>query len=92
MSAKTIAISIFSLAQPLIEVYESGHAIYQLASKSMQAVEDQGTLKGDEKKATVMDYIKSVVHDIQADWSTWKVLISEFIEKIIKVYNALVKK
>lgn len=92
MSAKKIAISILSLANPIIEVYEAGHEIFKRVAESMQAVENEGALKGDAKKATVIDYVKSIIHDMKADWSTWQYLVSEFIEKIIKIYNALTKK
>ena len=93
MSAKSVIISIALLADPIINAYEAGHALFKRAAEAMHAVETEGAITdGSKKKAPVIDYVKSIVMDMKADWSTWRLLISEFIEKLIGIYNAIIKR
>lgn len=70
-------------------------AIYDMfyeTAKYMQAVENEGALKGLAKKNAVLQYmIKEYLEtkaEIKAIWSNWKDTVSWFIDQIIAMLNS----
>lgn len=70
-------------------------SIYSLltaTAQAMQSVENEGFLKGLEKKLAVLDYIeKEYVEtkaEIKAIWSGWGTTVSWFIDQLIAMLNS----
>ncbi|ENV33936.1 hypothetical protein [Acinetobacter gerneri] len=70
-------------------------AIYSLltaTAEAMQSIENEGVLKGLEKKKAVLDYIsKEYVEtkaEIKAIWSNWLTTVSWFIDQLIAMLNS----
>lgn len=70
-------------------------SIYRLLSttaEAMQAVENEGVLKGLEKKLAVLDYIEkeyvATKAEIKAIWSGWSTTVSWFIDQLIAMLNS----
>lgn len=92
MSFKKVVISIADIADPIIDAYESGEAIFKRVASAMESVEREGKIKeGAKKKDWVLAYSKEIIEDIKAEWPVWRSLIADFIDKIIKIYNAIAK-
>ena len=80
---------IATVATGVIQLIEVGKDIYEATTKAMDAVEAQGTLKGEDKKLWVLSFIKSLVDGSGLDWQDWVTLISNFIDKIKEMYNTI---
>ena len=70
-------------------------AVYNLfneTAKAMQSIENEGTLKGLEKKLAVLDFIeKEYVEtktEIKLIWSGWRTTVSWFIDQLITMLNS----
>lgn len=70
-------------------------AVYDMftaTAEYMQAVENEGVLKGLEKKKAVLEYmVKEYVEakaEIKAIWVGWKDTVSWFIDQLITMLNA----
>ena len=55
----------------------------------MDAIEAKGSLKGKDKKEWVLAFIKNFVYELGENWEKYFTLISEFIDKIKKMYNTI---
>lgn len=69
--------------------------IYNLltaTAQAMQSVENEGFLKGLEKKKAVFDYIEkeyvATKAEIKAIWSGWSTTVSWFIDQLIVMLNS----
>lgn len=70
-------------------------AVYDLfeeVAKHMQAVENEGVLKGLEKKLRVLEFIEKEYVETKAEikeiWSTWRQTADWFIDQLISMLNA----
>lgn len=70
-------------------------AVYNLfneTAKAMQSIENEGALKGLEKKLAVFNFIeKEYVEtkaEIKAIWAGWKTTVSWFIDQLISLLNS----
>ncbi len=82
--------NIAQVAASVISLIRDGQYIYSLAANAMDAVEAQDSgLSGVDKKAWVLDFVKSVVLNIADNWDAYAALISDFIDKIKTAYNAV---
>lgn len=58
----------------------------------MQAVENEGVLKGLEKKLRVLEFIEKEYVETKAEikeiWSTWRQTADWFIDQLISMLNA----
>ena len=70
-------------------------AVYNLfneTAKAMQSIENEGTLKGLEKKLAVLDFIEKEYIETQAEikaiWAGWKTTVSWFIDQLITLLNS----
>lgn len=70
-------------------------AVYDLfneTAKAMQSIENEGTLKGLEKKLAVLDFIEKEYIETQAEikeiWAGWKMTVSWFIDQLITLLNS----
>ena len=81
--------NIAQVAVGVINLIEDGQFIYSIAANAMDAVEalQDSELSGAEKKAWVLAFVKSAVFNIIENWDAYAALISDFIDKIKKVYN-----
>lgn len=72
----------------LVAVYE----LLQETANTMQSVENEGVLKGLEKKLAVLDFIeKEYVEtktEIKLIWSGWRTTVSWFIDQLITMLNS----
>lgn len=72
----------------LIAVYE----LLQETANAMQSVENEGVLKGLEKKMAVLDFIEKEYVETKAEikqiWAGWKTTVSWFIDQLIAMLNS----
>ena len=72
----------------LVAVYD----LLQETANVMQSVENEGVLKGLEKKLAVLDFIeKEYVEtktEIKLIWSGWRTTVSWFIDQLITMLNS----
>lgn len=72
----------------LVAVYD----LLQETANAMQSVENEGVLKGLEKKLAVLDFIeKEYVEtktEIKLIWSGWRTTVSWFIDQLILMLNS----
>ncbi|RYZ94062.1 MAG: hypothetical protein EOO68_20885 [Moraxellaceae bacterium] len=80
---------IATMASGVISLISTGQAIYKVAANAMDAIEQNGTMSGSDKKTWVLSFVKSVVIDLGENWQTYAKLITEFIDKIKAAYNAV---
>lgn len=75
----------------IIQLISDGKHIYTIAANAMDAVEamQDGSLKGTDKKAWVLAYVKNIVMSLAENWDYWEQLISTFIDKLKTAYNAV---
>lgn len=78
---------IYSIAHPVIELYNSGKEILKFVANAMDAMESLGKLTGAEKKAYVMDKAKELVLAGPLKWAEWFNIISKFIDTIKTMFN-----
>ena len=83
--------NIAQVAVGVINLIEDGRFIYSIAANAMDAVEalQDSELTGADKKAWVLAFVKSAVFNIIENWDAYEALISDFIDKIKTVYNAV---
>ena len=83
--------NIAQVAVGVINLIEDGRFIYSIAANAMDAVEalQDSELTGADKKAWVLAFVKSAVFNIIENWDAYAALISDFIDKIKTVYNAV---
>lgn len=59
---------------------------------AMQSVENEGVLKGLEKKLAVLDFIEKEYVETKAEikliWSDWRTTVSWFIDQLIAMLNS----
>jgi hypothetical protein len=83
--------NITDVATQVISVAETGKEIYQAVVSAMDSIESVSTaMKGSDKKAIVLAIIQDVVEKAGQSWSTWSTLITNFIDHIKGLYNAIV--
>lgn len=80
---------IATVANGVISLIEVGKEIYEATVNAMDAVEKQGVAKGSDKKSWVLAFIKNFVKENGKDWEDWVELISNFIDNIKSMYNAI---
>lgn len=80
---------IATVASGIIQLIETGREIYQATVDAMDAIEAKGSLKGKDKKEWVLAFIKNFVYELGENWEKYFTLISEFIDKIKKMYNTI---
>lgn len=72
----------------LVAVYD----LFNETAKAMQSIENEGALKGLEKKLAVFNFIeKEYVEtkaEIKAIWAGWKTTVSWFIDQLISLLNS----
>ncbi|OTG68294.1 hypothetical protein B9T25_06325 [Acinetobacter sp. ANC 4470] len=72
----------------LVAVYD----LFNETAKAMQSIENEGALKGLEKKLAVFNFIeKEYVEtraEIKAIWAGWKTTVSWFIDQLITLLNS----
>ena len=75
----------------IIQLINDGKHLYTIAANAMDAVEamQDGSLKGNDKKAWVLAYVKNIVMSLAENWDYWEQLISTFIDKLKTAYNAV---
>ena len=61
MSSANIT-QIATVASGIIELIETGKEVYQATVTAMDAIEVKGSLKGEDKKAWVLAFIKNFVY------------------------------
>ena len=83
--------NIAQVAVGVINLIEDGRFIYSIAANAMDAVEalQDSELTGADKKKWVLAFVKSAVFNIIENWDAYAALISDFIDKIKTVYNAV---
>ena len=68
------------------------YALFNETAKAMQSIENEGTLKGLEKKLAVLDFIEKEYIETQAEikeiWAGWKMTVSWFIDQLITLLNS----
>jgi ABC-type proline/glycine betaine transport system substrate-binding protein len=66
--------------------------LLQTTAKYMQAVENEGVLKGLAKKQAVLDFIVKEYLETEAEikqiWSGWRTTVSWFIDQLIGMLNS----
>jgi len=66
--------------------------LLQTTAKYMQAVENEGVLKGVAKKEAVLDFIVKEYLETEAEikqiWSGWRTTVSWFIDQLISMLNS----
>lgn len=80
-------ISILSVVSGTISLFQTGQHIYYTVAATMDAIQSQGTLKGDDKKTWVLAYIKSFVIALGENWDEWLTLIINFIDNAKNLFN-----
>lgn len=80
---------IATMASGVISLISTGQAIYRIAANAMDAIEQNSTMSGSDKKTWVLAFVKSVVQDMGENWQTYVKLITDFIDKIKTAYNAV---
>lgn len=80
---------IAAVASGVISLISTGQTIYRIAANAMDAIEQNGTMSGSDKKTWVLAFVKSVVIGLGENWQTYVKLITEFIDKIKAAYNAV---
>ena len=89
MSSANIT-QIATVANGVISLISVGQEIYELTVKSMDAVEAlKGIEKGEDKKAWVLAFVKDFVLSLNENWDHYINIISDFIDKIKKMYNTI---
>ena len=72
----------------LVAVYD----LLQETANAMQSVENEGVLKGLEKKLAVLDFIEKEYVETKAEikliWSGWRTTVSWFIDQLITMLNS----
>jgi len=93
--SETIEAGIVATKQTYINSKLTALAVYDLlqtTAKYMQAVENEGVLKGVAKKEAVLDFIiKEYLEaeaEIKAIWSGWRTTVSWFIDQLIAMLNS----
>lgn len=70
----------------------SVYGLLQTTAKYMQAVENEGVLKGVAKKEAVLDFIVKEYLETEAEikqiWSGWRTTVSWFIDQLISMLNS----
>lgn len=68
------------------------YSLFTATAEAMQAVENEGALKGLQKKEAVLIYIQqeyvAAKAELKAVWSTWATTLSWFIDQLITLLNA----
>lgn len=83
--------SITDVATQVISVAETGKDIYQAIVSAMDSIEAVSTsMKGSDKKSIVLAIIQDVVTKAGQSWETYATLVSNFIDHIKGLYNAIV--
>ena len=59
---------IATVASGIIELIETGKEVYQATVTAMDAIEVKGSLKGEDKKAWVLAFIKNFVYELGENW------------------------
>ena len=80
---------IATVATGVIQLIEVGKEIYEATVNAMDSIEGQGVVKGSDKKEWVLAFIKNFVIEIGKNWEDWFELISDFIDNIKSMYNAI---
>lgn len=80
---------IATVASGVINLIQTGQAIYRIAANAMDAIEQNKAMSGSDKKTWVLAFVKSVVIDMGENWQTYVKLITDFIDKIKAAYNAV---
>lgn len=80
-------ISILSVVSGTISLFQSGQHIYYTVANTMDAIQSQGTLKGEDKKTWVLAYIRSFIIALGENWDTWLKLIVDFIDNAKNLFN-----
>ena len=89
MSSANIT-QIATVANGVISLISVGQEIYELTVKAMDAVEAlKDVEKGEDKKAWVLAFVKDFVLSLNENWDHYLNIISDFIDKIKKMYNTV---
>lgn len=80
-------LTILSSVSGIISALQTGQAIYYTVAATMDSVQSQGTLKGNDKKIWVLEYIKNFVKAMEDNWEVWEKLIIDFIDVAKSLYN-----
>ena len=78
--------TIAQTANVLIQGIEIGQEIYQTVLNAMDAAEQEKD-SGEDKKAWVIDFIKSFLFDLGENWEKWVKAILSFIDFAKAFYN-----
>ena len=70
----------------LIQGIETGQEIYSMILKAMDAAQKEKK-SGADKKAWVVDYIKSVLNDLGENWEKWLSVVVSFIDFVKAFYK-----
>lgn len=81
MNAKITNIADF--AEGTINLMKSGHDIYRVVTSYMDAVEEFGVLKGDEK----LKWVLAKLADVIVNFDAWRERVTKFINAIKSAYN-----
>ena len=89
MSSANIT-QIATVANGVISLIPVGQEIYELTVKAMDAVEALKDIeKGEDKKEWVLAFVKDFVLSLNENWDHYLNIISDFIDKIKKMYNTV---
>jgi len=93
--SETVEAGIVATKKTYSNVHLTSLAVYdmlQTTAKYMQAVENEGVLKGLEKKEAVLEFIVKEYLETHAEikqiWSGWRTTVSWFIDQLISMLNS----
>ena len=78
---------IASVASGVVSLMQTGQAIFRVAANAMDAIEENKDMLGQDKKAWVIAFVKSVVIDLGENWEQYSKIIVSFIDQIKSAYN-----
>lgn len=78
---------IASVASGVVSLMQTGQAIFRVAANAMDAIEENKDMPGQDKKAWVISFVKSVVIDLGENWEQYSKIIVSFIDQIKSAYN-----